>query len=393
MIIALTIILGVFFSKELWERKKPVLAYSTSESKGEINFKDAYILFYFQANNEIKFEINDYFDVKILQHQYTVETNEMVEEDFSLEDMMIEIKKDEINSYGFSDSAINAYEALTSSLDKNSSGDLQSYRFYMINPTITEKINFSYKESKGRNRDFKLVQVGIYPCGYIYNTKTNCKDMETIYTTENGKEIYYNIYNLETILRPLEYSNSKSSYFKSYANTQIARDSSKVVYLHFSNNEFHRDDSWLIERNEIENYIKKETHSEHLIGQFAGFNFQYYFLLNDSSQITVRYYQKIQDLFARIGGISNAFFFFFNMVLSNFYNFKFHLNTFNLTWMDKFKYEKSLHDENKYKFNPSNLNINNESNIERSNISKLNLNRIDNLIQVENKTDKEKKMK
>jgi hypothetical protein len=110
----------------------------------------------------------------------------------------------------------------------------------------------------------------------------------------------------------------------------------KLLYLSFTNNEFVSDNGWLVEDiNEI-NYIQLSAQSSEILLRKETNNFVFQLYLS-SPRLRIndkRLYLKVQELFARIGGIVNGFIIFMNILSFHYLRFKYFMfvwkNSFNI---------------------------------------------------------------
>ena len=195
--------------------------------------------------------------------------------------------------------------------------------------------------------------------------KTCHPDLETL-----TDQIYIKIYTVDSFLDPQNYE-KPITYFQKTLGEQINNSINKRLFLRVVNNELENDNSWIFEEKNIIKFhhihsIKQETNKV--------FKSEVFSLTLESPIIinrTTRSYMKVQDLFAKIGGMFSALRIMFLILSYHYTRYNFLLYSYNLKKRVEFNFKNDINasinspcikKNNAFNFDNINININNNNN-------------------------------
>lgn len=145
------------------------------------------------------------------------------------------------------------------------------------------------------------------------------------------KEMYFSIYLLNSYIDSNDYDNPVKYYYKTFSN-QITDNVTKRNFISIHNNEFISDDGWILENyrrityqsvGQITSEINNISPMSPLIVLRNCFDSPYL-----KTNVN-RSYLKVQDLFAKIGGIVKSFMLIIQILFSHYFRYNFNMNLRN----------------------------------------------------------------
>ena len=287
-----SVVFGIMFGKEIWQRKDPF----TSETKvfkedSYVYFKDFPFFFQLKDGEQNIYEnFDDYMDILFETIQYRNYTLQFVKTHLDQNVKAVKCQDEHfLPLYGkISEDEINSFK-----LKKG---------LYCINwDPLYDWIQNPYES--GANYQFTSI-------GFRFCENTNGRecpsDLDFLkiepFITMNILDAYVNV---------LDFSHPIQYYFRSLHEPLII-NKMKRNYIRIANGAFDSDNGWLIEDYQTTSYYFMESMNQ-FIGDFPNDEVLYkmvYFVTLESPRLSTVYkrkYLKIQELFAKIGGLINAF--------------------------------------------------------------------------------------
>lgn len=332
------LVITVYFGQEVYHKKSPSVSSSHEYlDYSEIYLKDFPIMFNFYDSyaREIT-NINQYLDFKVY---------------------IFTIAEDSSVSAYYNYTLINCNSQLEYFSNEN-----KNYVEYMLTQTDYTYLCVNFDDSMKFQNSFGSInstylQVVMSIC--VEGTRETCDLSDNfIYTSSMNAAITF----VDSYVDSTIYNNPVIKYVNRKVQP-LAYGLHKLGNFKVLNNEFISDNGWLLESFEHIRY--KEFDELALDVYLMEGSIKYLYVMNIEAPTlrlkTNRSYMKVQELFARVGGIANALFIFISVVTSNFLRFKYLLfireHTFNM--MDKEFIKKQRISSNKLDLKYLNHNNNN----------------------------------
>ena len=292
----LAIVICILFGQEIYERKRPNLSDSEiSRENLQISIKDLDINIAFltiKNNDPLELDILEYFDITPKLFGYTFDGNY-------------------INNYNFS----------LTSCQKNT-----AYSSYCLN-SLDDSADYIYNDPLTLNST--ILGFSVDKC----NSKIRkCPDdLDDILESTN----FFNFNFKTNIINKANYSNPISTIERGET-VSLSNNLYTAVEMNFQKNLFVTDNGWILEN--IKNYDFVYYHGikikYNLISKEASQKMWFTLGMSRYENKTMRSYMKVQDLFAKIGGIINAILIFSNILLQHFIQFQYRNDIFNLIYSE-----------------------------------------------------------
>ena len=336
------IVLGFLFGEEVFERKQPTTYKTTILRENVKNHLKNLTMIFFISDKKVTtntYPIYDYLEV-VGSTQYILENQtNIIENSF------------ELNRCNISD--LNYYNQLDVI-------DNSNVYIYCLN--FKENYDYVVNDIDSMNSVYQFLE--FYKCN---KTQRTCA--ENLDEKYESLALYFSF--IETILNPIKkdqkeifVSKDKTNFM--FINSNTVKDSSvKIV-----RNEFISDEGYFTDKYEYFDYFsieKTDTEFSLITGEHTLPNI---ILKIGSSTIvsqTFRKYMKVQDLLARIGGVTSSLLFILNIISSNFIEFNYTNHIFELIIDNHFK----LKEAKKSKF--SDINFQTDKNLPFINLKDSNL--------------------
>lgn len=347
-------IMAIFIGQEIYQRKNP----SVASSQEYLDFSEVYLKdfpvmynFYDAYAQEIP-NIHRYLDFKV--YLFTIHNNTSLITglfNYTLVDCNDKLE------YFSEDNKNYVKDLLTTTnnnylcIDFDDSMKFQN-SFGTNNSTYVQVIMSICKEGSRESCDLSD--------NYIYNYSVNLAITFVDSYVDSNQYSNPVVKYVNRIVQPLSYGLHKLSNFK------------------VKNNEFISDDGWLLESLRV---IKFKEFEQLSVDMYLMNGDTKYMNVQNFESPTLRFktnrsYIKVQDLFARVGGIANALFIFISVATSDYLRFKYLLfireNSFNMMDKDfidtKKKITSILHKNSKMHYSQNSL-----LNFSKTNIPKTNL--------------------
>lgn len=280
------VILTFLFGRDVYERKLPIVSKSSNylpESK--ISLKD-YSIFFLLSDTKGNFLANyeQYFTPTIFKINRTNSKTDYA--NYPSNYKIVKCNSTHLASYEgkVPKSEIDSYISLPT---------------FCLNLDDYAEVKNSYAFANS-----SYVNVGFTQCNNS-NPNANCaKDFE-----ERVREVYVRMFFLNNYIDSTDYRNPVK-YFIDVKTQQVSKGQLKRNYFRFINDKYVTDNGWLIQNINTYNYISLKDISLEInsVADFAPLDL--YWITIESPQLRNYYfrrYMKLQDLFASIGGIINAF--------------------------------------------------------------------------------------
>jgi hypothetical protein len=167
-------------------------------------------------------------------------------------------------------------------------------------------------------------------------------------------------------------------YYQDIYTKQVATGLVYDTYIRLSKDEFISDNGWILESNQKSNAIKVESMKEDTYPPYFERLIRIIFEVSKKKESVSRSYMKVQELFAKVGGLFNACNIIFNLILYDYILFKFRVNYLNPA-MGELRIknfsgdqvnDKESSDSNQLKVKALNLKNMNNDNVQKNNASK-----------------------
>lgn len=284
-VIVASIIVAFMFGKEVYERKTP----SASSSKefrptSRIDLSKWPVFFIISDGYGRQLEdIHSYYDIKALKMNFT--------EDGKVDQLIYHplwrLDRCNISHFEYTKNFI-SIEIIETYLQLPTFCWVPNEEAFVQNP---------YKDS---NSSFILFD--IIACN---KSATKCADDYE----EVIPEAYVQMFFINAYIDSLDFSNPVK-YFIQSINQQITNTVLKRNFVRLIENEFKSDNGWMVEDYKNTEYYYLDSITTEINNIAPGWPLSYLWITLESPKLrekTLRTYMKVQDLFAKIGGIVNAF--------------------------------------------------------------------------------------
>jgi hypothetical protein len=142
---------------------------------------------------------------------------------------------------------------------------------------------------------------------------------------ELTKEVYIRTYFLNNYVDSQDHSNPVK-YFVDVITQQVSRGFLKRNFIRFLKDQYISDNGWILENKVIQEFISFRDIKSEINNMSPSFPNDIYWITIESPQVSnyyVRNYMKVQDLFANIGGIMNAFVILSKILFSHYLRYKY----------------------------------------------------------------------
>ena len=135
-------------------------------------------------------------------------------------------------------------------------------------------------------------------------------------------QIYVHLRTLNSYVDPKDYSNPVKYYLESNME-QVGNQFLKRTFLRYSQNTLITDSGWIFENKSHQKYISLKDTKQSINPTYDGY--MYWITLESPSIIisSIRSYLKIQEFFAKVGGLYNALFIVLSFITSDYLKFSF----------------------------------------------------------------------
>lgn len=306
------LVIAIMFGQEVYQRKHPNVSSSREfMDYSKIYLKDFPLMFSFHYGNttEIK-QVERYLDFKV--ELFSLDLNSKVSYLFNYSLVPCTQQVEEFTKY-------KSY--VQNILTTN------PFKYYCIN--FDDSMSFQ-NEMATPNSTYIRILFG------LCNTKRKgCEFNQDFYTFTPVIVTTF----MDHYVASANYSNPVVPFVYRHAQT-LTPYFNKIMYLHFTNNRFVSDDGWLLEDLREINYYKYDSFKLDINPTADTALKLIHSVVLESPRLRVkdsRVYLKVQELFARVGGIANAFLILITVLSYDFLRFKYLVfireNTFKI--MDK----------------------------------------------------------
>ena len=315
LIISITII-GFIFGKEIYERKIPIVSFSEEVVQySRINLTDVPIMFNVKHNGDIN---------------SIEELNSKFEFEFILYERLFGQEESSIRSYFYglelcNEDSFPAYTQLVADYMKVKED--QKETLYCIPETYKY-----YFQNAMAAPNSTLIYININVCD---PDKDGCiKDFQHEIAE---KSLLIKLNFLNSFVDPKNYT-YPIQYFIDNINYWSAENLIKTSYFMFTENIIKSDNGWILEDIKTETHIALKNSRDDFKYEFDSRKLIQFSLESPTKRQRVdRSYIKVQELFAKIGGLFNAFLMISQVLLYNYTKFKFILDVFEITWGKSYK--------------------------------------------------------
>ena len=294
------LVLALMFGKDIYERKNPNVFLSEAifeHAQTTSSSFPFFVAFHNNGNTNLK-PYNDYYDISVLRYYFDKDNKVQIERNLTL---------DSCRTMNFT-----RYDKLVKDFI-----NLSNNEFLCVKGnenTITK--------GKYPQRGTSFVRVKIDFCDP--ELRSNCKITPNFQSTQPTIVNFY----INTIIDASNYTNPIKIFIDSTLNT-FSLGVYKVSEFLFSEDSFISDNGWILQDlNKISFISLKQINTNfNLAGKdnVGADNkrsvFEYFFKFTNTNYVTRRTYLKIQELFARVGGLVNAIFIMTQILFYNYFRF------------------------------------------------------------------------
>lgn len=299
-----SIILTIKFGQEVYQRKKP-----------SVSISEEYLAF-------SRVEMTDY-PLFIIFSNYKGEKIENIDGYYTIKSYKMNFTED-----GYSDFAGNTpfhpvvkckskhFDTVRGKISDSKINEIVRYPSFCIEYDYQGILQNPYKSANSTFLDIDIVMCN-------KTARTCADDFDFII-----KEAYVQLYLLNTSIDSLDFSNSVKYYYESL-NTQITDTYLKRNFISINTNQYISDDGWILEDSRTMLYYSVGNVKSEVNNIAANEPLSVLWNTIDSSYLrknTIREYLKVQDLFAKIGGIVNAFMIIIQILFSHYLRYNFNMN-------------------------------------------------------------------
>jgi hypothetical protein len=296
LLFVLVIVLGVLFGREIYERKLPVVLLSTEIVENpDIALSDIPFMFYFIDSAGKQFDdAEKYFQVVVSYVHYS-KTNVV---NSSYIEGFVPCDPDKFTMH-------KEYIRIAVEDGKNT-GAIP----YCVNHNDT----YTVKNKLGsKNSDSLLVSIN------VCSDKNKCE--EDAFRQTRGSIVLIKYIN--SFFSPKNYTNPVYYFEDTHANV-VGQGVAYRNIFQLSMDLFDSDNGWILENNVKQNAIKISSIKQEGTPPEQDVNLIIFvFETNNKREYVTRSYMKVQELFAKIGGLFNAFYIIINVFILSYVKFKF----------------------------------------------------------------------
>lgn len=298
----LVVILAILFGQEIYQRKLPIVLVSNEiVEKVQIQLSDFPIVLFFADLEGNNFEnAQEYVKVEVNYIQFNAE-NAMSTSQFV---GMLPCNPDSFTSH----------KEFVSELLENAKKP-KGMTPYCINHNST----FTIRNQFGQANSSSLM-ISVHNCHPAEKCPPDLR--------RRNRMMYVAVSYYNSFFNPKSY-NDPVYYYSDIYTKQVSTGMVYDAYIKLSEDEFFSDNGWILESNQNLKAIKVESIKEEVYLPYFERLVRFVFEVSKKKEIVSRSYMKVQELFAKIGGVFNACSLFFNLILYDYILFKFRLNYLN----------------------------------------------------------------
>ena len=299
--------IGFIFGREIFLREVPIVMNSKeilTDSFISINEIPMFFLLSTKIGEPIM-NVTSYFDL-VVKHLYINSKYEYITESILLTEQC------DVNSF------------INFPIMKNAFDQTKLYGFQLYCPDYNQNITI---RNTLESNVFSVIRIEVNKCSEeLRNSGIYNNDISK--ASKCAKEIPDHVFGSVTIAMydsffdPKNYTNPLKSFSKGIMNS-IGKTLAKNIYIEISKNLLISDVGWIIENREIQNANFISVTKEDVYVPTSNEVFAFNIGSPKFRENTLRSYMKVQELFAKIGGLFNAFSIIVKVLLYNYVNFKF----------------------------------------------------------------------
>lgn len=335
MLIVVTVI-GFLFGKEIYQRKTPLVLLSNEILENSVvSMSDFPIILFFSHENGTNFpNIDSNLDVAV---SYFV-TDKNRDISFKTKLGVIPCDKDKFTKHK---------EYVEEAVNHSNSSPLKAY-------CINHDKDFIIK-NQFTQTDSASILVQIYAC-VNRPSKTTCSPNAILDT----KYMYVNLHYMNSFIDPKNYT-SPITYFQDSLLTQVGNGIITQNIFRMSYDRIDSDIGWVLEDVRSLDVVSVQSIN---FSAYTPKNVElvtYIFEVARKRTRTTRSYMKVQELFAKVGGLFNACCIIFNVLLYDYVLFKFRVNYFKYVTNNEFESSSNNKSTKLNMINYNNTNVDNTS--------------------------------
>lgn len=295
LIITASTIVGLMFGRDFFLRMSPNVSISDEFIESSAVFlHDLPLVFNFKTDTSLKVNLEDYFDP-------VIEIVNVNASNYNLIDRSMRMIECDFSKYLINQGLIEDYYKL------------DNRKSYCLNFD-----NSTYFLNSGSTANSTFIRVNFYKCGAKFPKKNCARDVNTTIL-------------ILSVTYVSSYVDSKSfelpiKFYVDRLNIILASGVQKANYLYFTNDVFISDAGWLFTSNESTSYITLSDVTSDINVLPPEQSNKFYALILMSPRLrrsTMRNFTKIQDLFAKLGGLANIFVITAKLLFSNFLRYRY----------------------------------------------------------------------
>ena len=313
VVIIATIIIGFLFGSEIYKRQKPnVTSSATFIGNSIIYLKDFPLVMTFYNDTEILLNPFDYYDILLYKENYTNSENEFA--DYLYGSKPVSCRYDHFHAW------------------KSKISEQKINEIMDISPICFDNEEEIYFENTDDDVNSTYIQLTVKSC---MNSNKVCPDDYDLVVSQTYAQLYF----MESYVDSIDYSDPIKFYIKGISQQLIPNRIKKSTVV-IINNSYYSDNGWILEDKYLTEFTLNSAISNELIDQNdLYYNDLLWFILS-SPKLGLQYdrnYLKVQDLFAKLGGILNALVVMGRIILYNYSNFKY------IVTLNNYFIEKEMH--------------------------------------------------
>lgn len=294
------IIIGFLSGKEIYQREIPIVAVSKEiVQEASINLSDfPVIMFFGDSTGKDLGDINAFLKFKVAYYGLTEKFEVFIREYNSL----IPCNPESFTLHK---------QYIAEVVEKSKKSNLTPY-------CINHESKYVLKNPRA-SVDSASLGVRVFKCDKAIDK--GCSENVDIKTSFMVASIFY----MNGFINPKNYS-SPIDYYEESILKQVGNGITTKYYLKISNDIIESDNGWILESTSRNSFINIQSIREDFTVTQTKELIAFMFEMSKRREMTSRTYLKIQDLFAKLGGLFNALNIIFQLFLYDYIRFKFLVN-------------------------------------------------------------------
>ena len=317
IVFIMTTIIGFLFGSEIYQREKPyVTSSATYVENSNVYLKDFPLALYFYNDTELLINPFDYYDVLLYKINFTNSESEFA--GFLHGSKPVICRKDHFYPWN------------------NRISEQKINEIMIASPICFDNEEDVYFENTDDDVNSTYIQLTVKSCK---DSRKKCPDDYYIVVSQTYVQLIF----MESYVNSKDYSNPIKFYIKGNTQQLIPNRIKKSTVV-IINNIYYSDDGWILEDKYLTRFTQNSLINNEAIDQIGDYHNHLLWLIFASPKLGIQYdrnYLKVQDLFAKLGGILNVLIVMGKILLYNYTNFKYIVNLNNYFLKREIKAVKS----------------------------------------------------